>query len=165
MLWRSWNLLTAFKSFMVHLWRRMKSDFFASKIVSTRLIGLHLCITIAQNIRKIWQAKAHRTCEIIVFLAKFQHLLKVSSLHQYEWVGGGAPSVLYRRRRRHAVQLWPAAAGGASEMAAAIGGVSEQKIQDFQPSLRWLSHVRQWPDYFTVIFPDIPLFLLLTLNL
>jgi len=26
--------------------------------------------------------------------------------------------------------------GGASKMAAAIGGVSEQKIQDFQPSLR-----------------------------
>jgi len=26
--------------------------------------------------------------------------------------------------------------GGASKMAAAIGGGSEQKIQDFQPSLR-----------------------------
>ena len=45
------------------------------------------------------------------------------------------------------------------------GGASEQKLQDFQPSLRWLSPVRQWPDYLTVIFPDIPLFLLLIAEL
>jgi len=36
--------------------------------------------------------------------------------------------------------------GGASKMAAAIGGVSEQEIQHFEPSLRWLSPVRQWSD-------------------
>jgi len=35
--------------------------------------------------------------------------------------------------------------GGAGKMAAATGGVSEQKIQDFQPSLRYsvVSIVRQ----------------------
>jgi len=45
-------------------------------------------------------------------------------------------------------------------MAAAIRGVSEQKIQDFfQPSLKRLG-----PDYLTVISSRIPLFLLLMLN-
>jgi len=43
--------------------------------------------------------------------------------------------------------------GGASKMAAAMGGVSEQEIRDFQLSLILLSPVRQWPDYLTVIFP------------
>jgi len=31
--------------------------------------------------------------------------------------------------------------GGVSKMAVAIGGVSEQKIQDFQPSVRCLSPI------------------------
>jgi len=43
--------------------------------------------------------------------------------------------------------------GGASKMAAAMSGVSEQEIRDFQLSLILLSPVRQWPDYLTVIFP------------
>ena len=55
--------------------------------------------------------------------------------------------------------------GGTSKMAAAIGSISEQKLEGFQTSLRWLSPVRQWPDYLTVIFPDIPLFLLLIAEL
>ena len=61
------------------------------------------------------------------------------------WVGGGASGVF--------------AGGGASKKAVAeIGGVSEQKIQDSWPSLRWLSPERQWPDYWTVIFPCIPFY-------
>jgi len=70
--------------------------------------------------------------------------------------------VLMSRQRRAGCFLPAAAArrpavtggGGASKMAAAaIGGVSEQKIQDFLPGLRRLSPVRQWLDYLTVISP------------
>jgi len=52
-------------------------------------------------------------------------------------------------RRRRAGCFLPAEAarrpavtgGGVSKMAVAIGGVSEQKIQDFQPSVRCLSPI------------------------
>jgi len=48
--------------------------------------------------------------------------------------GGGAPT---------SCQSVTGGGGGGSKMATAIGGVSEQKIQDFQPSLRRLSPERQ----------------------
>ena len=48
-----------------------------------------------------------------------------------------------RRRRRRADQLWPAAAAAPAKWRRRRSAASEK--HDCQPSLRWLSPMRQWP--------------------
>ena len=57
---------------------------------------------------------------------KWRRYVDGSSLHRSKWVGGGAPGVFNRRRRTENTRF---------------------------STKWWLSPVRQWPDYLTVISP------------